>query len=147
MEAVRAVRSRLGFLLIGWVLMPEHFHLLLKPGLEELPSNIVKALKQGSAFAILEALRAQCDVPSCRALLRSFRLPPTVHGHAHYRVWQRRFVPFNVNKEEKRLQKLDCMHNNPVKRGLVASPEEWRWSIWRFYCIGDTSVLKMDQVR
>jgi len=87
----------------------------------------VQELKQRSAHAILETLQAQPDLPSCRTALRSFRLPPTAHDQPHYRVWQRRFFPFNVYTEKKRLEKLDSMHQNPVKRGLVATPGDWPW--------------------
>ncbi len=57
-----------------------------------------------------------------------FRLPPSVPEESHYRVWQRRFYPFNVDSEKKRLEKLDDMHNYPVQRGLVSSPHPWPWS-------------------
>jgi len=87
--------------------MPEHFHLLFQPWPAESTPNIVKELKQRSAHAILEALRVEQHEASCRAALRSFRLPPTVHAPSHYRVWQRRFVPFNVFTEAKFLEKLD----------------------------------------
>ena len=63
-----------------------------------------------------------------------------------YRVWQRRFYPFNVYSEKKRLEKLDYMHNNPVKRGLVKEPGEWPWSSWRFYFRQDASLLEMDRL-
>ncbi|MGI0079880.1 MAG: hypothetical protein ACRECH_09665, partial [Nitrososphaerales archaeon] len=106
-----------------------------------------KDVKQRSAFTILEALRARRDLPSSQGLLRSLRLPPTVHDHAHYRVWQRRFVPFDVYTEKKTLEKLDYMHNNPVKRRLVAVAGDWAWSSWRFYCREDGSILEMDRPR
>ena len=38
---------------------------------------------------------------------------------------------------------LDYMHNNPVTRGLVNSPEDWPWSSWRFYYLKDASILRM----
>jgi putative transposase len=145
-DAVRAVRSKFHFLLLGWVLMPDHFHILVRPGLSESTSDIVKELKQRSAFAILEALRGQQGLASCRVLLGSLRLPPTVHDQARYRVWQRRFVPFNVYTEKKQLEKLDYMHANPLKRELVSSPSEWPWSSWRFYYLDDRSVLEMDRI-
>ena len=66
-------------------------------------------------------------------MLTGLRLPPTVHSDSRYRVWQRRFYPYGVYSEKKRLEKLSYMHNNPVKRGLVHSPEEWPWSSFRFY--------------
>ena len=79
-------------------------------------------------------------------MLARLRLPPTVHDESHYRVWQRRFYPFNVYSEKKRLEKLDYMHNNPVQRGLVSSPGDWAWSSWRFYFLQDASLLAMDRV-
>jgi hypothetical protein len=53
----------------------------------------------------------------------------------------------NIWSEKKRLEKLNYMHNNPVKRGLVAQPGDWPWSGWRFYYLGDWSLLAMDTVR
>ena len=38
------------------------------------------------------------------------------------------------------------MHNNPVRRGLVAQPGDWPWSSWRYYYLDDSSVLAMDRV-
>ena len=57
-----------------------------------------------------------------------------------------RFYPFNVYSERKRLEKLDYMHNNPVKRRLVSSPDQWPWSSSRFYHLNDTSVLSVDRL-
>ncbi|MGO9274709.1 MAG: hypothetical protein ACLQOO_31525 [Terriglobia bacterium] len=74
------------------------------------------------------------------------RLPPSVHSDSRYRVWQRRFYPFNVHSEKKRLEKLDDMHNNPVQRGLVSSADQWPWSSFRFYYLNDSSVLTMDRM-
>ncbi len=69
-----------------------------------------------------------------------------MHDQPHYRVWERRFFPFNLYTEKKRLEKLDDMHHNPVKRGLVATPGDWPWSGWRFYHLGEGSILEMDQI-
>jgi 5-methylcytosine-specific restriction endonuclease McrA len=50
-----------------------------------------------------------------------FFAPETAHDQSTYCVWQRRFYDFNVWSEEKRLEKLDYMHGNPVQRALVKS--------------------------
>jgi putative transposase len=136
-NAVREARAKFRFLLIGWV--------LLQPWPAESTSDLVKDIKQRSANFILKALQATCDVGSSPSLLRSFHLPPRVHNQAHYRVWQRRFVPFNVYTEKKCREELEYMHNNPVKRRLVTAPGDWPWSSWRFYYSGDVSLLEMDR--
>ena len=65
---------------------------------------------------------------------------------APYRVWQRRFYDLNVWTEKKRLEKLNYMHGNPVKCGLVMSPDQWPRSSFRFYYLEDSSVLVMDRL-
>ena len=41
-------------------------------------------------------------------------------------------------------EKLKYCHKNPITRGLVQRPEDWRWSSYRFYELDDRSVLTMD---
>lgn len=145
-ETISRLRAKHGSRLIGWVLMPEHFHLLLKPEPAEATSLIIKRLKEQTAAQILKSLKGNEPNPWCKKMLQRLRLPPTVHDESQYRVWQRRFYPFNVYSEKKRLEKLTYMHNNPVKRGLVNEPGDWPWSSWRFYYRQDASVLAMDRL-
>jgi putative transposase len=49
-------------------------------------------------------------------------------------LWQPRYYDFNVWSEAKRIEKLRYLHRNPVKRGLVRSPEDWAWSSFRTIC-------------
>ena len=57
----------------------------------------------------------------------SVALVPVTSIH-HGQFWQARFYDFNVWTERKRIEKLRYIHRNPVERGLVSSPEQWRWS-------------------
>jgi REP element-mobilizing transposase RayT len=47
--------------------------------------------------------------------------------------WQPRFHDFNVYSAGEKVEKLNYMHANPVKRGLASHPEDWAWSSWAFY--------------
>ena len=145
-ETLRPLRQETGFLLIGWVLTPEHFHLLIQPQPAAATVRFMQELKKRSAQEIIAALTRNQHHPRCRTLLARLRLPPTVHSDAYHRVGQRRYVPFNVFTEKKHMQKLDYMHNNPVKRRLVSSPDQWPWSSFRFYYLNDSSVLTMDRL-
>lgn len=145
-STLAGIRKELGFLLIGWVLMPEHFHLLIKPEPADTTSTIMKRLKEDTATRILRTLREQQQYPWCRKMLGRLRLPSTVHDASHYRLWQRRFYPFNVYSRKKQLEKLDYMHNNPVKRGLVKEAGDWAWPSWRVYFRHDASILEMDRL-
>jgi hypothetical protein len=69
----------------------------------------------------------------------------------HNPFWQARFYDFNVWTEKKRIEKLRYIHRNPVRRGLVSSAEQWKWSSFRWYLSGtpgpvrinDTDILVM----
>ena len=55
------------------------------------------------------------------------------------------FLRFNVWTERKCAEKLRYIHRNPVKRGLVESPELWRWSSYRAYAFGEVGPVKVNE--
>jgi len=60
--------------------------------------------------------------------------------------WQARFYDFNVYSPEKKNEKLDYMHANPVNRGLVRHAQDWPWSSWAFYFSSESGLIAMDRV-
>ena len=88
-QSLDDLRTALGFRIIGYVLMPEHSHLLIWPGSLANPSPIMQKRSERTANFILRNLRENLAFPWCRKMLKRFALPPTVHDHAHYRVWNR----------------------------------------------------------
>jgi REP-associated tyrosine transposase len=143
-QALDELRDEFSFKILGYVLMPGHFHLLIGPSPSADPSRIVQSLKERTARFILSNLQTHRERRWCTRMLTALTLPPTVHLHGPHRVWQRRFYDLNVWSEKKRLEKLNYTHGNPVKRGIVASPDQWPWSSCRFYFLEDASILAMD---
>lgn len=58
--------------------------------------------------------------------------------------WQARYYDFNVWSECKFVEKLRYIHRNPVNRGLVTRPEDWRWSSFRHYATGEASAVEIE---
>ena len=145
-RVLNSLRSDFGFSLLGWVLMPEHFHLLIWPRPAESTSRIVQQLKQRTAAFILRTLRENSNQPWCGRTLARLRLPKSVHDQSAFRVWQRRFYPFGIYSEKKKLEKLSYRHANPAMRGLVSSADQWPWSSFRYYHLNDASLLAMDHM-
>jgi len=129
-----AVRQRYGFVVVGYVAMPEHIHLLISEPEKGDPSRVMQAIKQGFARRVLKSRRRR----RVAAQLELFAL-----GSEH--VWQRRFYDFNVWTARKRIEKLRYMHRNPVARGLVQEPEQWPWSSYRSYAFGDEGAVRINQ--
>ncbi len=131
------VRERYGFALVGYVVMPEHIHLLISEPKKGTPSTVMQVLKQrvsrqlrrtGRRRAPTNQLPLRFDKPV--APLRQF--------------WQRRFHDFNVWSEKKRIEKLEYMHLNPVKRKLVEHPKDCLWSSYAAYAGKGTILTGID---
>jgi len=90
------------------------------------PSVVLKMLKQRVSRRLRARKRGPVS-PSQRAF--AFARP----GGLVPQFWQRRFYDFNVWSRKKKIEKLNYMHMNPVKRGLAENPKDWPWSSFAFY--------------
>jgi len=145
-NAMRNTRGNAGVRWIGYVIMPEHVHLLLfpqHPGREDvIPiSTILQDLKQ---YVGRHGKRALRDVWARDRTLGSAPLDAWACGKGAKPFWKPRGYDFNVTIEATLHGKLDYMHRNPVTRGLVDRAEQWLWSSYCFYELGDDSLIGMD---
>ncbi|HEY3974940.1 MAG TPA: transposase [Candidatus Sulfotelmatobacter sp.] len=138
LEVMEQVRQRHQFVVVGYVVMPEHVHLLFGEPQRGNLSLVLAALKQTFARRLLQNLRRRVD-PQDGALWRT----PLAEGH----VWQHRFYDFVVFTDKKRIEKLRYMHRNPVVRGLVPEPELWPWSSFRHYAYDEAGPVLVNETR
>jgi putative transposase len=124
-EVLAAVRKKTRFRLFAWVIMPNHVHLLIQPSLPKYPVAVVlKALKGTFANIVLRRWR-ELDAPILARVKDRW-------GRLHF--WQRGGgYDRNIYTDEELLEKLHYIHNNPVERGLVEDPIDWKWSSARWY--------------
>jgi putative transposase len=108
----------------GFVIMPDHVYALISGGEDFKISPFVQVWKKTSSYRIKEFFR--------RELERYERLCP--EGCP---IWQARFYDYNVDSDEKRNEKLEYMHNNPMEARLVEYSVDWSWSSARFYELGE----------
>ena len=131
------VRCRHKFQLVGYVVMPEHVHLLISEPSQGNPSKVLQVLKQ----KVSQSLRG--EGPSSKSPEHA----PAAEESEPAAFWQRRFYDFNVWNEEKLKEKLNYMHRNPVDRKLVRHPKEWPWSSWSFYEKGENGLIRIDVIK
>jgi putative transposase len=124
--------------------MPEHFHLLITEPEVGDPSVVMKVIKERFSRQLNRKRRqAAADEREGAPLIAPFamsgipRLQPA-------KIWQKRFYDFNVWTEQKHVEKLRYKHRNPVKRGLVERPEQWKWSSFRAYLCGETGPVRVN---
>jgi putative transposase len=117
-EAVlERIRERHQARVYAYVLMPEHVHLLVNEPPRILLAQFLKALKQMTS--------------------RKLRGP-------REKFWQDRYFDSNVHGEKARSEVIRYIHRNPVKRGLVERPEDWRWSSFRHYLSGEKGAVEIE---
>ena len=114
-RSLERMRVRYEFLVFGYVVMPEHVHLLVS---EPKLVGLDKAL---------QALKLSVSVQSVQR-----------------RFWHKRYYDFNVFTSGKMAEKLRYIHRNPVVRGLVEKPEEWAWSSYRHYLTGEPGTVGIE---
>ncbi len=139
-------RAKLRIRWVGYVVMPEHVHLLLFPmpiGADEPVgvSTVLHDLKQYVGRHGKEALR------SIWRQARSLGRPPMdawALGSGAKPFWKTRAYDFNVTTEKTLHAKLDYIHKNPITRGLAQRAEQWVWSSYRYYEYDDDSVIALD---
>lgn len=140
LDSLERVRRRYRLVVLGHVVMPEHVHLLVSEPQRANLSIAVQALK----LSLVRMLYGS-SVPTSRKSGETWGIPFSDKNDTEsHRFWQARFYDFNVWTEKKRIEKLRYIHRNPVKRGFVASPEQWPWSSYRWYLLGEQGRVKIN---
>src|SRR6267378_1239415 len=137
-KELRRVRREYGFLLVGYVVMPNHVHLLISEPKKGTPSTVLQMLKQRVSRKMRRKGRAR---PKGQL---SLRFPKFIADLPQF--WQPRFYDFNVYSHKKKNEKLEYMHANPVVRGLVERPKDWPWSSFSFYAKEEVGLAEIDFV-
>src|ERR1035437_7658985 len=114
-DALERIQKKYKFVVVGTVVMAAHVPLWVS---------------QPARFCLDRAIKSIKLSVTLRSRERPF--------------WQAGYYDFNVFTEEKRIEKLRYMHRNPVKRGLVEKPEEWKWSSFRHYATGIEGAVEIE---
>jgi putative transposase len=115
--ALERVRKSFSLCVYGYVVMPDHVHLLIGEPQNGTLAEALKSLKQGVARKLAGEA-------------------------AHF--WQKRYYDFNIRTERQFLEKLRYIHRNPVKRGLCERPEDWAWSSFCHYATGMSRCVEIE---
>jgi putative transposase len=137
LRVLERTRLRHDFLIYGFVVMPNHVHLLISEPKLGTIATVIQSLKIASArYEKTHICQKMADM-----------------GHEHEgtgidaqasRFWQRRYYDRNVRDNEEFIAALKYIHRNPVKRGLVEKPEDWPWSSYRHYALDEQGIVAVE---
>ncbi len=126
-DSWRHLQRERDFKLFGYVILENHLHLIASA--PEL-SDVMRSFKSYTAHQLLTLLKQHAAV----TLLKQLRFHKLKHkADSEFQVWQEGSKPKQIQNDEMMWQKLNTIHENPVKRGFVDDPLHWRWTSARNY--------------
>jgi len=131
------LRNKRGVKLIAYVIMENHFHAILHG--DDLADKISQ-FKSYSARKIIDSFKMD---QHSRWLKRMKRVKPAYKNDQEFQFWEESYHPKQVVGDEMMMQKINYIHQNPVKRGYVDKPEYWRYSSARNY-LGEEGLIPVD---
>ena len=121
------------FKLVAYVMMPDHIHLIVNPKDGRI-RELAGALKSLAARRIIDEVKG----------LSFLRERPDSDGSIH-QVWQESFKALPLWSDWLIWQKINYIHNNPLKAGMVKSAADYRWSSFRSFYSGEWEPIKVDK--
>ena len=140
-DSLEYCRAHKGLKVHAWVILDSHLHAILAA--PDLP-RVIADFKRHTARRLIELLEAE-NADWLLHLMRQWC--PGYKTQSDIQFWQEGYHPEALFSDAVMEQKLEYLHNNPVKRGLVAAPEHWRFSSAHEWCSGTTPLLRCDPWR
>ena len=117
-------QNRGDFTILAYVIMPNHFHLILKVSKKTTISKVIGNLKRITSRQISKKLLELNRNDLIQRLKDKAKEEPTNDS----KIWKYRFDCLVINNLETLKQKIKYIHNNPVKKQFVENPVEWKFS-------------------
>jgi putative transposase len=139
-NSLKSCQTNKGLHLHGYVLMPNHAHYIVSTDLPEKLSDIMRDLNRFTSHRIADALEENQQ----HALFNVFRQAAKEEGRGNqYKIWQEGYHPIALETADLFQQKLEYIHENPVRKGFVDRAEQWRYSSARNYLLNDHSIIEV----
>ncbi len=138
---IKHYREKYKFVVLSYVIMPSHFHsiLIVNPKLGTI-SDIMRDIKKFTAWRIFDTLNEVED----NLILQTFKESAEGFKDQTKKLWIPRFDDEVIRNQQMFWTKLNYIHNNPIKAGLVSRAEDYKYSSARNYINGDRSILEVD---
>jgi REP element-mobilizing transposase RayT len=141
LDSLNFYRYKQDFKLLGYVVMPDHVHFILWPFGPAAVSEIMRDYKKFTSTRIIR----QAEVERIEAWTSAFGRAGRETGRSHNKVWQDSYWDVNIYSERFLRQKLNYLHRNPVRAGLVEQPGDYVYSSYRNYVCSEDWLIEVDQ--
>ncbi|GAB2832126.1 REP-associated tyrosine transposase [Ferruginibacter profundus] len=145
-ESLQYCQQQKEMVLHAWIIMTNHVHLIISSNNNKL-ENIVRDLKKYTSKQIIKSIKENNSESRKEWMLNIFRY--TGQGNSNnkdYQFWKQDYHPVELNTTEKIQQRLNYLHENPVRSGLVWEPWHYKYSSAIDYYSNEHGLLKIDHL-
>ena len=129
LDSLRYCQQHKGLEVCAYCIMSSHVHLIIGRNSEQSLQGIIRDIKKFTSVKIVEAIIDDEQESRKKWLLWFFEWAGKRNpSNTRYQFWQNHSHPIELNTNSIVDQKLDYIHNNPVKAGIVLSPEDYLYS-------------------
>jgi putative transposase len=133
-ESIKYCQTEKGLVLYAWCLMTNHIHLIVGRVKDEKIEEIIRDFKKYTSAQICKAIEKNNVESRKEWMLAIFRIAGRKSKkHSKYKFWQNEYYPVELSDNNMMDSKLDYIHENPVKEGIVEKPEDYIYSSARDY--------------
>ncbi len=139
-NALKFYQINNGLLIYAYVLIENQFNLIIS---NENVSKIMQSFKKYTAKEIISRLQEDKKY----SILKEFRdVKPDYKITSLHQIWQEGFNPEEIISLKMLYQKIEYIHNKPVRKNLVFNPEDWEYSSAANYLFGSKEILKITRI-
>lgn len=139
-DSLNYYRYQYSVKIIGYVIMQDHIHLLLYPKVEQAITDFMRDFKRFTSGRITRQAKVERNLE----WVGMFEQAGLETERAEYKVWQDSFWEQSIDTEEFLKQKLDYIHMNPVRAGIVSNAIDYFYSSARNYYLDDHHLIEID---
>jgi putative transposase len=128
LDSLKFYQNKKGLIIHAWCIMSSHLHLIISREGKNTLSDIIRDFKKYTAVKIIEEIKTGNDSRKDWMLKLFGERANQLKRIRNYKIWQDGNHPILLSTNEMIDQRLDYLHNNPVKQGLVNNPEDYALS-------------------
>lgn len=144
-ESLSFCRKEKGMEVFAYCFMPSHVHLIFRDA-QEKPESLLRDFKKYTSRKIVQAIEENQKESRREWMIEKFVKAGMKKGNiSKFQFWQHNNHPIELWTMKVIKQKINYIHNNPVKSGFVTQPEDWKYSSARNF-MEDETVLEIDRI-
>lgn len=145
-NSLKYCQEHKGLNLHAWVIMTNHVHLIISSNSNKI-ENLVRDIKKYSSKKIVAAINENPTESRKEWMLNLFSYAGRNNSNNKvYQFWKQDYHPIELDNHEKLKQRLDYLHENPVRSGLVWEPWHYKYSSAIDYYTNEQGLIKIEKL-